>query len=283
MPEYVVRSLTRADELVQLMGLQELVCGQVPDYQLRYHTLIDIARNGGQILGAFDGQQIVGFLVAFLGTDSRDPHRPAMANLKLSLSRLAVQPEYRGVGLATQMMLRLRDIMIKQGIRLLTYAFDPLSSREAYLLIRKLGVIAKALRPDYYGMNGDGPTDRLVAQWWVTHNRVEERLFGKRKALTLGHYLEADTPIVNPARWQANQAVPFSERVSIPSRPLLLVEIPVEAGKLAYQWQFHIRDALLVLTEYGYVVTDFLIESYEGRQHAFYVLSFDGPRLTITV
>lgn len=268
---YTIRSLTRADELTHIMELQALVCGQDPAYQIRLHTLIDMARNGGQIIAAFDRQTMIGFLVTFLGTESRDPHRPAMANLKLTLSRLGVHPDYRGMGVATQMMLRLRDIMIKQGIRLLTYAFDPFSSREAYLLIHKLGAIAKVLWPDYYGAE----SDRLVAQWWVTHNRVEERLFGQRSALTLAQYLEAETPILY-------QEEAYVARVSIPDKALVLVEIALtpeaEEGR-----QQHTRDVLLALTEYGYIVTDFLIETHQGRPRAFYLLSFDGPRFPITI
>ena len=122
---YTVRSLTRVDELTQLLDLQDITNDRF-DEHLSLTMLIDLVRNGGHVIGGFDGQFLIGFLVAFMGTDSRDPHRPAMANLKLALNRIVVHPDYRSVGVATQMALRLWEIANNQGIRLLTYAFHPL-------------------------------------------------------------------------------------------------------------------------------------------------------------
>lgn len=291
--EFTIRSLTRPDELIWVIELQDQICDD-SRFDVPLSSLIDFARNGGQLIGAFDGQLLVGFLIAFLGTDSRDPHRPAMANLKLVLDRVGVHPDYRNVGLATQMALRLRDISIKQGIRLTTYAYDPLNSREANLLIRKLGAIAKNYMPDYYGIRDDLlQTDCMIAEWWVTHNRVEERLFGNRGNLTLDQYLEADTPIINPTYINGsedNQVKPYAEGVTIPEKSMMLVEIPTDFPAigltnptLAAEWQYHIRDVFLTIMANGFVATDFLYETYENRQRAFYLMSFDGPRLTLNL
>ncbi|NDJ86291.1 MAG: GNAT family N-acetyltransferase [Chloroflexi bacterium] len=293
-----IRSLTRADELAWVMDLQSLICGDQNEWQIPFYTLVDLVRNGGQVLAAFEGKLLVGFLIAFLGTDSRDPHRPAMANLKLVLDRIAVHPDYRGTGVATQMALRLRDIAIRQGIRLVTYAFDPLESREAYLLIRKLGAIVKRFSPDFYGVPAHDAivppltTDRCLAEWWVTHNRVEERLFGQRGNLGLGQYLDAGTPILNPSEVVSDSDLvrPFSELVMVPGNSMFLIEVPADYAAisladeaLARTWQQHIRDALLTIMPNGYVITDFIYEVYEERQRAFYLLSYDGPRLTISL
>jgi predicted GNAT superfamily acetyltransferase len=291
--EFTIRSLTRPDELVWVTDLQD----QIRDdgrFDVPLTTMIDFARNGGQIIGAFDGKLLVGFLIAFLGTDSRDPHRPAMANLKLVLDRIGVHPDYRNVGLATQMTLRLRDISTKQGIRLTTYAFDPLNSREANLMIRKLGAIVKHHMPDYYGIREDlSLTDCLIAEWWITHNRVEERLFGNRGNLTLEQYLKADTPIINPTYVNGtsdNQVKPYLDGVTIPEKSLMLVEIPTDFSAimltnptLAIEWQYHVRDVFLTIITSGFVATDFLYEQYENRQRSFYLMSFDGPRLTLSL
>lgn len=287
--EFSVRSLVRADELSRIIDLQAAILGDEDADMLPLNTLIDFARNGGQIVGAFKDKLLIGFLVAFLGTDSRDPHRPAMANLKLVLDRIGVHPDYRGVGVGMQMALRMRDISVKQGIRLATCAFDPVDSRMAYLLIRKLGATVNSFLPEYYGTEDD---DRLLAEWWVTRNRVEERLFGQRGQLSLKHYLEAETPILNPSRSIPNsvQVRPFVEQVAVPETTMLLVEIPVDYAAIAHSnsellsiWRQHVRDALLTVIDYGYVVTDFLYEIHEGRQRAFYLLSYNGPRLSIEI
>lgn len=291
--EFTIRSLTRADELVGVFALQDQIYDD-NSFDVPLTSLIDFARNGGHIIGAFDGQLLVGFLIVFLGTDSRDPHRPAMANLKLVIDRVGVHPDYRNVALATQMALRLRDIATKQGIRLATYAYNPLNSREANLMIRKLGTIGKSYVPDYYGIRADlSITDCLVAEWWITHNRVEERLFGNRGNLTLEQYLEAETPIINPSfvnGLEDSQVKPYVGSVTIPEKSMMLVEIPTDFSamtivnpSLANDWQYHIRDIFLTITGNGFIATDFLYEMYEGRQRAFYLMSFDGPRITLSL
>ncbi len=273
--EFSIRSLTSTDEQARVMDLQELVWDERTTDLLPLHTLIDLARNGSQIVGAFDGTLLVGFLVAFLGTALRDPHRPAMANLKLALNRLAVHPDYRGVGVGIQMMLRLRDIALQQAIHLITVDFDPLSSRDAYLLIRKLGVVVDKYVPDYYGLQSEF-TDRLHAEWWVSNHRVEERLFGQRSKLSLTQYLAADTPLVNPSYLADDYVKPYRGRVSIPERSLLLIEIPASIGNVDADWRRHIRDILLTVIQHGFVATDFLCELYKGRQRAFYLMSYNG-------
>ena len=290
---FSVRSLTRTDELLGVLHLQNLVYMDEDAYKTQLYTLIEIMRNGGVVLGAFDGDMLIGFLVAFLGTEIKDPSRPAMANLKMILSRLGVHPDYRNVTVATRLMRRLREIATKQGIRLITYGINPLDSRSVYLSIGKLGAIAKTFVPDFYGTedidgNDIGSTDQLIAEWWLTQNRVDERLHGSRPTLKLEQYLEAETPLLNPTVLKDDQVYPYDVPIEvIKGRQLLLLEIPRSYQILLrgdrsvlLTWKQHVRDGLQTLMQAGYVVTDALRESFEGRPRAFYVMSFDGPRMT---
>lgn len=108
-----------------------------------------------------------------------------MANLKMVSQRMAVIPEYRGTGVGYELKLAQRRLAIQLGIRLITWTFDPLLSRNAHLNIRKLGAIGQVYYRDYYG-SGDSAlvklhsSDRLLAEWWVTSNRVEQRINGRR-------------------------------------------------------------------------------------------------------
>lgn len=278
---YAIRSLTRADELKWVMDLQRLVYGDSDHRQMALYTLIDFTRNGGHIIGSFDGNLLVGFLVAFFGTYSRDPRRPAMANLKLVISRMGVHPDYRNSGAATQMIGRFIEIADQQGVRLATYAFNPLSSREAYLMIRKMGAIGKVFMPEYYG-----DEDSFVAELWLTQNRVRQRLMGEQRShLSLSHYFEANTPILNIPEVEADtrKLLPYPHDIAVTDSTLLLIEIPAEAEMIAdlAAWQNHIRTILLTVLQHGYVVTDFLHEIYEDLPRAFYVLSYDGPRFVV--
>lgn len=278
---YTVRSLTRADELVWVMDLQRLVCGEDERRQLALYTLIDLARNGGHIIGAFDGSLLIGYVVAFFGTNSRDPHRPAMANLKLVISRIGVHPDYRNVGVATQMIGRFYEIAEQQGVRLATYAFDPLNSREAYLMIRKLGAIGKVFTPGYYG-----DADALVSELWLTQNRVRQRLTGEQRIyLSLPQYLEANTPLLNLPQIEADtgKLLPYPYDIAVADSAMLLIEIPTEPEMMGDigLWRHHIQTILLTVLQHGYVITDFLYENYEDRPRALYLLSYDGPRFVV--
>lgn len=195
MSDYVIRSLKTLEELRAVEALQRLVWDD-PTTVIYSHMLISLARNGGSILGALRGDQLIGFIISYLGLEAPESERPAMANLKLVSQRMAVQPEYRGTGVGYELKLAQRDFAIGLGIRLITWTFDPLLSRNAHLNIRKLGAIGQVYYRDYYGSGESAlvklhSSDRLLAEWWVTSNRVEQRINGRRGSLTLQQYLEA--------------------------------------------------------------------------------------------
>jgi predicted GNAT superfamily acetyltransferase len=67
------------------------------------------------------------------------------------------------------------------------WTFDPLEIKNSYLNIEKLGAISRRYSVNQYGitsspLQGDLPTDRLVAEWWMKSNRVEAMLDGHPRA-----------------------------------------------------------------------------------------------------
>lgn len=289
---FVMRNLTDVQDMERVFELQK-ICFDNPDNHIPLHTLISYAHNGGLILGAFEGEFMVGFAVAFLGTDSRDPRRPAMANLKLVMEGIAVHPDYRGNGIATRIAMQLREWSIQQGLRLVTRIFNPLNSRHAYFCIRKLGMMARRFIPNYYGNQLPSlveNTDQLLAEWWITQNRVEERLFGNRQNLTLSQYLEANVPIINPAVFYGNELRPYEGVFDFDGGIMLLVEIPADYvgiahanQALAQAWQHHAHVVFERVYAHGYIATDFLLENQNGYTRTFYLMSYDGPRFAIEV
>lgn len=289
MQGFSVRSIIEANELQLVIDLQRLVYTDDAPNLLPHHVLVDLASNGGKILGAFDEHdQLVGYLISFLGLHSLEPSRPAIVNLKLILERIVVHPDYRGIGIAYKLASRLREYMQKQGIRLATHVFDPLDSRSAQLAVGKLGSIARLYIANYYGSQMR-MSDRVIAEWWVTTNRVEERIEGKRGRLGLAQYLDAETPILNPTHADEQLVYPYEHPIMIPSdRQMMLLEIPHNMPSirrtdeaLARLWKEHIGDGLNTILSADYVITDFLFEEYEGRERAFYLMSFDGPQFTL--
>ena len=94
---------------------------------------------------------------------------------------LAVKESHRNSGLGRRIKLFQREDAIAQGYELLEWTFDPLEIKNAYLNLERLGAIARRYNINQYGitsspLQGFLPTDRLVAEWWLTSKRVETLL-----------------------------------------------------------------------------------------------------------
>ncbi|MFQ3568236.1 MAG: GNAT family N-acetyltransferase [Aggregatilineales bacterium] len=291
MSEIAIKSLHALEDMRAVVALQRVYWGDEIESVIPAHMLFSLANHGGHVLTAFDADRAVGTLVGFLGTNIEETRRPAMANLQLVSKRMVVLPEYRGRSIGFRLKLAQRDLAMTQGIRLVVWTFDPLLAANAHLNIRKLGAICPQFRRDYYGASPEGhlttlgSSDRFIVEWWVTNRRVEERLFGHRVDLTLSQYREADTVILNPTVVAADGSLLPSETIAEPVSSLALVEIPLDYKRmvlenpaLAQRWRSHSRVVFERLFGQGFVATDFLRETYEGRERAFYVMSYNGPQ-----
>lgn len=251
------------------------------------HMLTTVAHNGGVLLGAFEGEALVGFVFGFLGTDESSPNRPAMARLKHCSHMLGVLPAYRDQGLGYQLKLAQREVVIKQGIRLITWTYDPLESRNARLNIARLGAVCQTYWRNIYGdmadaLNAGLPSDRFQVDWWITSARIKERLFGQRAALVLDSFLSAGTPILNPTHVAPDDGLPRpAPDPGLPTGTFALVEIPsdIQAIKahdivLARAWRQQIREIFENAFAEGYLITDFFRENLAGRERSFYAISF---------
>jgi predicted GNAT superfamily acetyltransferase len=130
-------------------------------------------RIGGQVLGAYDGNKLVGFAMAFPGYRDGKPY--------LHSHMLAVLPEYRNAGLGRRLKLAQRDDALARGIDRMEWTFDPLEIKNAHLNIARLGAIARLYMRNIYGpstspLQGGLPTDRLVVEWWLRSERVRQAL-----------------------------------------------------------------------------------------------------------
>jgi predicted GNAT superfamily acetyltransferase len=153
-----IQRLTWGDDLIVPSGLSRVA-----------------QRTGGQVLGAFDGSQMVGFTLAFAGMRSGE--------VFLHSHQTAVLPEYRDAGVGRRLKLFQRQDALKRGIKLVEWTFDPLELKNAYFNLVRLGAIARVLIPNCYGITGSAlhaglPTDRLVAEWWLDSERVKSILAG---------------------------------------------------------------------------------------------------------
>jgi predicted GNAT superfamily acetyltransferase len=173
-----IRKCEALEEMRACFALQKEVW-KFSDAELVPVRIFAVANKiGGQVVGAFDGAQVVGFALAIPGI--RNGHA------YLHSQMLAVRQQYRNGGLGRRLKLYQREEALARGIELMEWTFDPLEVKNAYLNIEKLGAIARRYNVNQYGittspLQGGLPSDRLVAEWWMKSRRVEALLGSGRR------------------------------------------------------------------------------------------------------
>jgi predicted GNAT superfamily acetyltransferase len=251
------------------------------------HFLMALALNGGLVCGAFDGEILVGFLIGYLGTDQEDLTRPAMTRLKYSTHMIGVHPDYRNSDVEFQLKRLQREDAIENGVRLVTWTYDPLRRSEADLNIRRLGAICKLFFRDYYGDLGKEedagfPSDRFQVEWYVSSRRVQSRVDGIRGALDFAQFLAGgaekayETFLDSEGTIQPSQAEPkIDGAVSLLEIPFDFDLIKNKFPQTAHTWRSFTRGVFESAFSAGYIVTDFVQLEGEKIPRAYYVLS-DG-------
>lgn len=167
--QITIRKCASIDEFKACVALQKEVWNFDDVDLIPLRMFVVGQKIGGQIIGAFDGKELVGFAFSIPGT--RGGHSYLHSHM------LAVRESYRNYGLGRGMKLAQRDDALKKGFDLLEWTFDPLEIKNAHLNLVRLGAIARRYSVDHYGassspLQGGLPTDRLVAEWWIRSNRV---------------------------------------------------------------------------------------------------------------
>jgi predicted GNAT superfamily acetyltransferase len=195
----IVRRCEEVEEFKECVNLQKEVWNfsDLDTVPLRMFVVAD--KVGGQIIGAYDGRELVGFALSIPGM--RNGHQYLHSHM------LAVREPYRNSGLGRRLKLAQRDEALTRGIDLIEWTFDPLEIKNAYLNMRKLGAIARRYTLNQYGMSssplqGGLPTDRLIAEWWLRSKRVNTLLeSGELPPSTIELQLEVPAEIY---RWKAS-------------------------------------------------------------------------------
>lgn len=284
--KWSIRVLETPDEMRAVEELQRLVWPGSETDIVPAHLLITAAHNGGLVLGAYLEQegrpsQLIGFVFGFPGLDML-PDGPAPKHCS---HMLGVHPQYRDSGLGFALKRAQWQMVRHQGLTHITWTYDPLLSRNAYLNIAKLGAVCNTYRRSEYGemrdeLNFGLPSDRFQVDWWIRTRRVEQRLSrSARPRLRLEHFLEAGLrPLYEPTQNEKGHLCPPSQVPSFQGR-LLLVEIPADFNalkaadlSLAREWRFFTRELFEQAFALGYLVTDFIFEQSEKR--SLYVLTY---------
>ena len=174
----VIRKCHQLDEMRACVALQQDVWNFSDADLVPLRMFVVAEKVGGQVIGAFAGNEIVGFGLSIPGF--RGGHSYLHSHM------LAVRKQHQNAGLGRRIKLFQRDEALARGFELIEWTFDPLEIKNAYLNIAKLGAIARRYTVNQYGitsspLQGGLPTDRLVAEWWLKSKRVQTLLEGGEK------------------------------------------------------------------------------------------------------
>ncbi len=171
-----IRSLISLEDFARCVTIQLEVWGYDSGDVIPRRMFVVAQRIGGQVMGAFDGDTIIGFAMALPGYRNGTPY--------LHSHMLAVLPGYRNAGIGRRLKLAQREDAIARGFELMEWTFDPLEIKNAHLNISRLGAIVRRYEGNFYGsstspLQGGLPTDRLYAEWWLQSPRVSNLLQGE--------------------------------------------------------------------------------------------------------
>jgi predicted GNAT superfamily acetyltransferase len=280
---FTIKVIETIQEMHRVEVLQRQVWQEAETDIVPAHLMNSAVHNGGVLVGAYVDETLAGFVFGFSGFYST----PDGPRLKHYSSMLGVLPEFRNQGMGFALKRAQWQLVRHQGIDRITWTYDPLLSRNAWLNITRLGAVCSTYLRDFYGemhdtLNQGLPSDRFDVDWWVNSHRVNRRLSRRRRNdISLVHYLAGGSQIINPAEFATNGWLQPVKNTFSPfgrEQVFILVEIPADFQALkaadiglAGQWRMHTRENFEHLFEAGYLVTDF-VQSTNLPKRSYYVL-----------
>jgi predicted GNAT superfamily acetyltransferase len=253
-----IRSLS---DLRRCHEIQRAIWGFSDLMVFPYTILISIQHNGGVLLGAYVNDVLVGFVVGYLGM--------AGAKLYLFSQRMGVMPEFQSLGLGYRLKVAQREQMLRQGIDVVVWTYDPLEGKNATLNIEKLGGIVRCYARDIYGqvqnpLQTGLSTDRFLLEWHLMSDRVRERVRGNYQRPRAEAWLSGeDLPLANYASWESDPPCPLAVDLEI-DHDHILVQVPPNLQKIksydlgtAQRWRECTQIIFESYFQRGYVVTGF--------------------------
>ena len=256
-PHVEIRLVHSHQEYAACEAMSRDVWGAAERNVVPRELLLTMQLNGGLVHGAFhsDGR-LVGCCFAFLGRRH--------GQLRLCSHQLAVLPEYRGAGIGIALKQAQGADALRRGYELVTWTFDPLEARNAYINLHRLGCIARLYDRNHYGdmedeLNRGLPSDRLEVEWWLQRDKPAVIL---------------DDPVVL-LRVGADGG-PMWDTRAVTSRQPALIGVPSDfqglkrrSLELAARWRMESRAAFESALGAGLVAVDF------QRQGAYVMAPFE--------
>jgi predicted GNAT superfamily acetyltransferase len=125
-----------------------------------------ISDHGGVILGAFQDDQMVGYVYSFPGYQPNKVY--------LILQNIGVLPSYQHQKIGESLMQFLKEEARTLGYKEIIWTYEPLESVNAYVYLHKMGAVSSDYLKNCYEDDENGlSVDRFLTRWDLTHPNQE--------------------------------------------------------------------------------------------------------------
>ena len=278
MMDISIKSLTTNEEFFEVIKLQKIIWRlHNNDDCLPNHLFKAVSEIGGLVLGAFNKTRLAGFLMVMVGFDG-------IKGVYHHSHILGVHPDLAFQNIGFRLKKAHYDSAKPEGIKLVTWTYDPLLGPNANLNIAKLGGIVRGYKINYYGeVMGESdlvsgiPSDRFWLEWYLQTKFVNNRLAGSAKpGVPLAEYNKVNQVAADNSGFL--RMLGFTK----PAAKKIMIEIPYDFQSifdlnkdLALDWRLKTRDLFMACFEQGFTVTNFLHITKEKEKGNYYLLERD--------
>jgi len=254
MQNIIIKRLATIDELQQLQKVEEAVWNVAT---IPIHQTYTALNNGGIIIGAFDRDELIGYLYSFPGFRNGQAY--------ICSHMLGILPPYRTNNLGVKLKQKQAEIAKDAGFSMITWTFDPLESKNAYINLHQLQAVGAIYLENHYGNLNDGlntglPTDRIQIIWEMKlSNKQIDHLDETQILLTVDEQRRPS---------QKTQDITKGKRwfVGIPGD---FQTIKTNDFSLAKEWRFESRAIFQRLFALGFKAVDYIYDA--DNTQGFYV------------
>ena len=257
----VVRPLSSRAEFEIAEGVQASAWGVGDRGVTPKEALIAIHDNGGLVLGAFDGNSMVGYALMMPGYNGKEVY--------MYSHQTGVRKEYQSKGVGYLIKRKQREVALKRGFKMIAWTFDPMIGRNAHFNMKKLGAVARNYMVDYYGPMNDSinwglPTDRVLCEWFL-ETSTQRRIRATAKGVTRETFRVIDRTGAEPypkcKDWRTDLSVDKA-LLDIPRDIVALKKKDLDEGK---RWREATRDAFQRYFGAGFTAVALIEEEGELR------------------
>lgn len=237
------RSMEAIEELVEVEDLQCVVWGMSKSEALSATTMRWMIHIGGLLIGAWDGDRLIGFSVGSPG--KREGKWVFWSDMA------GIHPDYQSRGIGYELKLFQKTWAREQGFEEIRWTFDPMRRGNAYFNFCKLGVISSLYHHSFYGVMKDSLntglyTDRLEAVWSTS----DEKKSYPALLTTAPFVVEFDGQDILTRSTEAQTVciqIPFDLNI-----------LKNDNLSLAINWQKAIRETFVKYFRFGYQTVGFV-------------------------